>query len=131
MLKARCPELNELPDTDPDNPLNFENWSTENIEEPDKIKALKAILGQSLMSDRIPSQTERVIGQRCAHLRRVIDLAQKLGVTQSVVSDYERGTLRLHGELIIQLARILNTTTDELLGFSADPKKRTARPATA
>lgn len=83
------------------------------------------------MSDRIPSQTERVIGQRCAHLRRVIDLAQKLGVTQSVVSDYERGTLRLHGELIIQLARILNTTTDELLGFSADPKKRTARPATA
>ena len=42
MLKAHYPELNEFPDTDPDNPLNFENWSTENIEEPDKIKALKA-----------------------------------------------------------------------------------------
>ena len=42
MLKARCPELNELPDTDPDNPLNFEKWHPADIEEPDKIKALKA-----------------------------------------------------------------------------------------
>ena len=42
MLKAHYPELNEFPDTDPDNPLNFEKWNPEDIEEPDKIKALKA-----------------------------------------------------------------------------------------
>ena len=49
------------------------------------------------------------------------ELAQKLNVSQSVVSDYEHGALRLHGELIIQLAKLLNVGTDELLGLSAEP----------
>ena len=42
MLEANYPELGELPDTDPNNPLNFKKWNAEDIEEPDKIKALKA-----------------------------------------------------------------------------------------
>ena len=42
MLEACYPELGELPDTDPNNPLNFKKWNPEDIEEPDKIKALKA-----------------------------------------------------------------------------------------
>jgi hypothetical protein len=37
-------------------------------------------------------------------------------VAQSVVSDYERGLLRLHGELILQLAEILGATPNEMLG---------------
>ena len=42
MLEACYPELGELPDTDPNNPLNFKKWNPADIEEPDKIKALKA-----------------------------------------------------------------------------------------
>ena len=42
MLEANYPELSELPDTDPNNPLNFKKWSPADIEEPDKITALKA-----------------------------------------------------------------------------------------
>ncbi len=47
-------------------------------------------------------------------------------MSQSVVSDYERGALRLHGELIIQLASILGVAADELLGLSAEPIPTTA-----
>lgn len=63
------------------------------------------------------------IGARLAQLRRErgftqVELARKLRVGQSVVSDYERGRKRLHGQLIVKLARILGVTSDELLGLS-------------
>ena len=65
-------------------------------------------------------------GARLAHLRRdkgitQIELAEKLGVTQSVVSDYERDVLRLNSELIMQLIGILNISADELLGVAKTP----------
>jgi transcriptional regulator with XRE-family HTH domain len=46
------------------------------------------------------------------HVRREqgitrIELAEMLGVTQSVVSDCERDMLRLNGDLIVQLTGIL------------------------
>ncbi len=61
-------------------------------------------------------------GARVARLRRdrgitQIELAEKLGVTQSVVSDYERDTLRLNSELIVQLTEILGASADEILGL--------------
>ncbi len=67
------------------------------------------------------------IGERIVRLRKEkgitqIELAAALGVTQPVVSDYERGEIRLHGELIIQLAKILGTSADELLGLEKQPK---------
>ena len=72
------------------------------------------------------SPIERAIGCRCAKLRKAqgltqVELAVKLKVSQSVVSDYERGALRLHGVLIIELTRILGVTADELLGLSEQP----------
>ena len=43
-------------------------------------------------------------------------LAQKLGVSKSVVSAYETG-LRLHSyDILIDIARIFNVSTDFLLG---------------
>jgi transcriptional regulator with XRE-family HTH domain len=62
-------------------------------------------------------------GERVARLRRERgitqeELAQLLGVSQPVVSDYERGELRLHGELLLQLAEILDTSADEILGLA-------------
>lgn len=39
-----------------------------------------------------------------------------------MVSDYERGEIRLRGELIIQLAKILGTSADKLLGLEKQAK---------
>ena len=70
-----------------------------------------------------PRETEtETIGQRLARIRRErgltqVELAEKLGVAQPVVSDYERGELRLHGELIIKLTGILGVSAEELLGL--------------
>jgi len=65
---------------------------------------------------------QETIGQRLARLRRErgltqVELAQMIDVSQPVLSDYERGTLRLHGQLIVQLAGILRVSADELLGL--------------
>jgi transcriptional regulator with XRE-family HTH domain len=66
------------------------------------------------------------IGQRLARLRRErgltqVELAQRLGVAQPVVSDYERGELRLHGQLIVKLTDILAVSSEELLGLKRSP----------
>lgn len=68
------------------------------------------------------------IGERIVRLRKERGITQKelaalVGVTQPVISDYERGVLRVHGELLIQFARILKASTDELLGLEKQPKK--------
>jgi len=60
-------------------------------------------------------------GRRLVEIRKArgltqVELAERLGTTQSFVSKYERGDLRLHGELIVKLAAALRVSTDELLG---------------
>jgi transcriptional regulator with XRE-family HTH domain len=56
-----------------------------------------------------------------------VELAERVGIAQPIVSDYERGELRLHGQLIVRLTEILGVTADELLGLApASP----ARPVT-
>ena len=39
-----------------------------------------------------------------------------LGLQQSMISHYERGSLRLHGELLVRLCEVLGVTADEFLG---------------
>lgn len=70
--------------------------------------------------------TAETIAQRLARIRRErgltqVELAQRLGVAQPVVSDYERGELRLHGELIVKLSGILGVSSEELLGLKKAP----------
>ena len=55
------------------------------------------------------------------------EMARLLGVSQPVVSDYEHGDLRLHGELIIQLSRILGASTDEILGLKSPKTSNTVK----
>lgn len=67
-------------------------------------------------------RSRETIGQRLARIRRErgmtqAEIAEKLGVAQPVVSDYERGELRLHGELIVKLTQILRVSSEELLGL--------------
>ena len=68
------------------------------------------------------------IAERLRKLRKArgmtqLEMAEKLGVVQSIFSSYENGKIRLHGELIIELAKILCVTTDELLGVNGEEVK--------
>jgi transcriptional regulator with XRE-family HTH domain len=68
------------------------------------------------------------IAQRLVRIRKQKgitqqNMAQWLGISQPVCSDYERGVLRLHGELIIKMAERLQVSADELLGL--EPPQRT------
>jgi transcriptional regulator with XRE-family HTH domain len=70
-------------------------------------------------------------GRRLVEIRKArgitqVELAERIGTTQSFVSKYERGDLRLHGDLIVKLAAALSVSTDELLGFEG--KEPSVRP---
>src|SRR5688572_25605444 len=75
-----------------------------------------------LLARKIQGDKEESIGGRLSRLRRErgitqVELAEILGVAQPMVSGYERGSLRLHGELIVELTKILDVTADQLLGL--------------
>jgi transcriptional regulator with XRE-family HTH domain len=65
---------------------------------------------------------EESVGQRIARIRKErgytqIELAERIGTIQALVSDYERDKLRLNGEMAVRFALALEVTTDELLGL--------------
>ena len=65
---------------------------------------------------------EKMIGRRIKELRRrrgltQIELAGKLGMSQPLLSRYERGDLRLHGALIVAFAKALRTKPEKILGL--------------
>jgi transcriptional regulator with XRE-family HTH domain len=64
---------------------------------------------------------DKAFGERLQQLRKKrglsqVELASKLGIHQSLISQYERGYLRLHGALLVRLAQALGTTPDAILG---------------
>jgi transcriptional regulator with XRE-family HTH domain len=66
--------------------------------------------------------TEKTIGQRLAAIRQQrgltqLELASKLGITQTLVSEYERGNLRLHGALVAAFSKALRSSSDAILGL--------------
>ena len=84
-----------------------------------------------IMPSKKPADADkrtRAIGYLLAQIRRdrgvtQVELAKKLGISQSRLSQYERGVLRLHGKLIVELAEVLAVTTDELLGFTGGSRE--------
>jgi transcriptional regulator with XRE-family HTH domain len=69
----------------------------------------------------IPLPDDKAFGKRLQQIRKrrsisQVEMAQRLGIHQSLISQYERGYLRLHGGLIVRLAQALRTTPDEILG---------------
>jgi len=84
----------------------------------------------SLPMPRLPKQSRApvidtphsLIGQRIARLRKAQgitqkELAEKIGVTRTVITDYECGRVRIYDEMLARLAAVLNASTDELLGL--------------
>lgn len=64
---------------------------------------------------------EKAIGARIRQLRlqrglTQVELAERLGIDQSLISEYERGVVRVHGSLIVGFAKLLKVSTDQLLG---------------
>ena len=69
------------------------------------------------------------IGQRLARIRKErgytqVELADKIGTVQALVSDYETDRLRLSAEMAIRFALALDVSTDELLHPKARKKGR-------
>jgi len=69
---------------------------------------------------------EETLGQRIARLRKEkgytqVELAEKIGIIQVLISDYERDKLRPHPEVIVRFAQALGVTTDEILGVKTSP----------
>ncbi len=70
---------------------------------------------------------DEAIGQRIARLRKEQGysqeaLAKKMGIVRILVSDYERGRIRPHPEMVARFALAFGITTDELIGFKASKK---------
>ena len=66
---------------------------------------------------------EESLGQRFARIRKEkgytqVELADKMGIIQGLVSDYERDKLRPHAEMVIRFAQALDVSADDLLGLN-------------
>lgn len=80
---------------------------------------------------KMPPLTERgkePIGERIARLRKEkgftqAELAEKMGTLRVLISDYERGKLRVHGEMMARFAVALGVTTDEIIGLTDEREK--------
>jgi transcriptional regulator with XRE-family HTH domain len=80
----------------------------------------------------VPEPPAEMFGNRLKEIRKrrglsQVDLARRLDLHQSLISQYECGYLRLHGALLVRLAQALDTTPDEIL--TATPRgAATAEP---
>lgn len=45
------------------------------------------------------------------------ELADELGINQSLISEYEQGSVRLHAPLVAGFAKALGVSADEILGL--------------
>jgi transcriptional regulator with XRE-family HTH domain len=65
---------------------------------------------------------KETLGERLAHIRKEkgvtqVELADRVGIVQNLVSAYECGRLRLQAEMAIRFAKALGVSADELLGL--------------
>ena len=72
-----------------------------------------------------PLEQELTIGERIARIRKQQgltqkNLAEKIGVERYLISDYERGRIRLYDEMVTRFALALGVGTDEILGLKKD-----------
>jgi len=74
------------------------------------------------------------LGQRIARFRKErgftqIELAERMGLIQGLVSDYELDKLRPYPEMLVRFAHALEVSTDELLGVNNISKKNGTKPS--
>ncbi len=69
------------------------------------------------------------IGQRIARIRKTqglnqSELAEKIGITRKLVTDYETGRTHMNDEMVVRFALALKISTDKLLGIKKDQFKK-------
>jgi transcriptional regulator with XRE-family HTH domain len=92
------------------------------------------IMARKNNPNRPLDEASESIGQRLARLRKErgwtqVELAERMGIIQSLISDYERDRLRMNPDMVVRFAAALEITTDELLQPKA--QKRPLRPKTS
>lgn len=76
-----------------------------------RLKRPKVDLGKASLSERLTRvRKSRGLTQ--------VELAQQMGLIQSLTSDYENEKLRPHGEMVARIALTLEASADELLGVN-------------
>ena len=68
-----------------------------------------------------------IIGKRIKELRKKMkmtqeDLANQMRISRSALANYESGLREPNGDILVNFSRILNTSTDYLLGNTDDPR---------
>jgi transcriptional regulator with XRE-family HTH domain len=99
--------------------------------------ALTLSVVMALNGNRDSAKTvNRALGRRLAHFRKQRgysqqELARRVGAVQVVISDYERGKLRLSAEMALRFATALDLPIQELLQttkpFSVDTAPKPSR----
>jgi transcriptional regulator with XRE-family HTH domain len=77
---------------------------------------------------------KETLGLRLARIRKEHgltqqQLAERTGLIQVLISDYERGKLRLNAEMAVRFADVLGVTTDELLRGKKEPPSAKKQPS--
>ena len=79
-----------------------------------RLKLPPLDLGKESFGERLKRlRTERGVTQ--------VELANKIGIIQVMISDYENDRTRMHAEMVVRFARALSVSTDVLLGFKETP----------
>ena len=68
------------------------------------------------------ASSEAAIAKRLKEIRlrrgrTQVEVARAVGIRQPVLSECEKGEIRLHGALLVRLARTLRVSSDEILGL--------------
>jgi transcriptional regulator with XRE-family HTH domain len=76
----------------------------------------------------------QTLGQRVARIRKErgftqVDLAEKIGLLQNIVSAIERDRLKLSAEMAVRFAAALGVGVDELLAPAKDVVKNGRKPS--
>jgi len=65
---------------------------------------------------------EKAIGKRLRDLRKQrgltqVEVAERLGIQQALLSAYELGQVRIHGALVAAFAKLFKVPADEIVGL--------------
>ena len=79
-------------------------------------------------------QGKESVGARLARIRKEqgytqVELAERIGIIQALVSDYERDKLRMNAEMLVRFAQALNVSADEILGLNGEKRVGAKNPS--
>jgi len=108
--------------------LQGDDWNFKNIPSTWEGRFVNNGSNQEIqtVARQLVATTERgtkAIANRLTSIRKEqgitqVEMAKKLKTTQSVYSRYESGEFRLHGELLLAMAKILAVTPNDILGVT-------------